>query len=73
MVFRRTLTTIGGYEVLEKVGDGSLARVYKCRRTLFAKVVRAHEQSSAAWIVGCAFNQELSDSDIRTLRGVPGS
>jgi serine/threonine protein kinase len=45
----------------------------KPTRTLFAKVVRAHEQSSAAWIVGCAFNQELSDSDIRTLRGVFGS
>jgi serine/threonine protein kinase len=38
-------------------------------RTLFTKVVRAQEQPSAKWIVGCAFNQELTDSDIRALRG----
>jgi len=41
----------------------------KPNRTLFARVVRAHEQPSAKWIVGCAFNQELTDSDIRALRG----
>jgi serine/threonine protein kinase len=42
-------------------------------RPVFARVVRAHEESSATWIVGCAFEQELSESDIRVLRGVPGT
>jgi serine/threonine protein kinase len=45
----------------------------KPTRTLFARVVRAQEQCSATWIVGCAFNQELSESDVWALRGVPGS
>jgi serine/threonine protein kinase len=45
----------------------------KPTRTVFARVVRAQEQCSATWIVGCAFSQELSDSDIRALRGVPGT
>jgi serine/threonine protein kinase len=38
-------------------------------RTLFASVVQAHEHPPAKWIVGCAFSQELNDSDLRALRG----
>jgi serine/threonine protein kinase len=44
----------------------------KPTRTLMARVVRAQEQASATWIVGCAFIQEINELDIRVLRGVPG-
>src|SRR5262249_12754491 len=39
MVFRGTLKTLGGYEVLGKAGDGGLACVYKCRNPASGKIV----------------------------------
>jgi serine/threonine protein kinase len=45
----------------------------KPTRSIFARVLRAQEQCSATWTVDCALNEELSESEIRILRGVPGA
>jgi serine/threonine protein kinase len=64
LIFNRSFETgtVLGFE-LPRTGP-------KQTRSIFARVVRAEEQCSATWIVGCAFIQELDESDIQALRGV---